>query len=59
MKWAPKLWREEVSSKEAKEMTMSAVRDFDSGKEYAKWKMGDKHSMVVRFVHHDRMELAG
>lgn len=40
-------------------MTMEAVRDFDSGKDYTQWKLGDKHSMFVRFVYHDRRELAG
>jgi len=40
--------------KEDKLMTMEAVRDFDSGKDYTQWKLGDKHSMFVRFVYHNR-----
>lgn len=40
-------------------MTMEAIRDFDSGSDYKKWKMGEKHTMFVRFVHHSRKVLAG
>lgn len=40
-------------------MTMEAVRDFDVSESFSEWKMGDKHSMFVRFVHHDRRDLAG
>lgn len=35
------------------------MREFDAGSDYNVWKTGDKHSMVVRFVHHTRSELAG
>lgn len=40
-------------------MTMQAVRDFDSGKKYNEWKIDDKHNMFVRFVYHNRSQLAG
>jgi len=40
-------------------MTMEAIRDFEPGQNYNPWKLGDKHSMFVRFVYHDRRELAG
>lgn len=40
-------------------MTLQAVRDFDVGDKYNRWKLGDKHNMFVRFVYHDRRQLAG
>lgn len=40
-------------------MTMEAIRNFDAGEKYNQWKLGDKHSMFVRFVYHSRKELAG
>lgn len=59
--YAPELWAYKSSKKhiESNKMTMEAVRKFDLGDKYTQWKLGDKHSMVVRFVYHDRRELAG
>ena len=59
MQWTPDLWRHQNTSRHEKQVSIEAVRDFDAGTKYAKWKVGQQKEMFVRFVYHDRMELAG
>jgi len=59
VKNTPDLWRKKTTLRNDKIVSIETVRDFDSGIKYAKWKVGEQKEMFVRFVYHDRMELAG
>ena len=59
MQNTPDLWSHKTTSRHENQVSIETVRDFDAGIKYAKWKVGEQKEMFVRFVYHDRMELAG
>lgn len=59
VEWTPDLWRLKAAERGERKVSMEVEREFDAGMRYAKWKVGERKEMFVRFVHHDRRELAG